>query len=192
MWAILLSVHYRGGRDTECESIDPRIGVVTRATTSTRISDEKGVLICGAAVRRSYRAFARQAWNRGTASSFSLSLCREDFRPVFRLGGYGEKGFIIFFFFFREDRMIDKWRRTILWWICLCFETNNIFNPLHSGPVSPESPTPDDSNARVRWNLWLSLYIIKIMEWGNINFLKKLNSSDLVKFKDVIYIYNNY
>lgn len=40
----------------------------------------------------------------------SLSLCREDFRPVFRLGGYGEKGFIIFFFFFffRENRMIDK------------------------------------------------------------------------------------
>lgn len=27
------------------------------------------------------------------------------------------------------------------------------------------------------------------MEWENTNFLKKLNSSDLVKFKDVIYIY---
>lgn len=30
------------------------------------------------------------------------------------------------------------------------------------------------------------------MEWENTNLLKKLNSLDLVKFKDVIYIYNNY
>lgn len=121
MWAILLSVHYRGGRDTECESIDPQIGVVTRATTSTRISDEKGVLICGAAVRRSYRAFARQAWNRGTASSFSLSLCREDFRPVFRLGGYGEKGFIIFFFFFlgRIEWLINEEERFYDGYVCV-------------------------------------------------------------------------
>lgn len=27
------------------------------------------------------------------------------------------------------------------------------------------------------------------MEWENTNFLKKLNSSDLIKFKDVICIY---
>lgn len=95
---------------------------------------EEGGLICGAAVRRSYRAFARQAWNRETASSFSLSFSAENRRfstSFFVLCRYRKKAFIIFFF--REDRILDKWRRMILMdgkgrSINLSFErTNNFF-----------------------------------------------------------------
>ena len=79
MWAILLSADYRGGRDTERESIDPRIVVVTRRRS--RISDRKGSFDMwgsGQEIVSRVRATGVKQGNR----KLSLSLF-EDFRPVF-------------------------------------------------------------------------------------------------------------